>query len=520
MQSMMRMMFVAALVLSGKAGAFVVTNANDSGAGSLRQAILDANVASPECEKQTITFNIPGTGVHTIQPTSPLPPINIWTMLDGYSQPGSRANTLNDGTNAVITIELDGSLAGAGSNGLTIGYAVPLSGFCGGNSSVIDGVVINRFSGAGFDASEQPCPPRYQCEPVGAQIYGSFIGTDTTGTIARGNGVGVHLGLNSKSNIIGEAASGNGGDSTPIPLTRNIIAGNLSDGVRMESSDSTAPSQAHTIRNNYIGVDATGAKALPNNGYGVLADMGSTNEVIQSNIIAGHPTDGIRIIGGATINVQSNAIGVGIGGVALGNAGDGIHVEGGARGVAVSFGFPSLSGQGIASVAHNTGAGLYAEDEVSVDVSSGSFGSNGGLGIDLAPRGVNANDALDTDDGPNQLLNSPVLLTATFDTMIGMTTVTGTIDTTANTQNEIDLYVSDSCNPSGYGEGEGYLGFVIANTDSSGHATFSQMSYVHEGMAVTALTRRSSGVDSSFIVSEFSNCRVVGDEIFSSGFGP
>jgi hypothetical protein len=45
----------------------------------------------------------------------------------------------------------------------------------------------------------------------------------------------------------------------------------------------------------------------------------------------------------------------------------------------LGFGFPSLSASGIASVAHNTGAGLYAEDEVRVDVSSGSFGSNVGL---------------------------------------------------------------------------------------------------------------------------------------------
>ena len=90
MQSMMRMLFVVAVAVSPNAGAFVVTNTNDSGSGSLRQAILDANVASPECNQQSITFNIPGSGVHTIQPTSALPPINIWTTLDGYSQQALR----------------------------------------------------------------------------------------------------------------------------------------------------------------------------------------------------------------------------------------------------------------------------------------------------------------------------------------------------------------------------------------------------------------------------------------------
>ncbi len=45
------------------AATFTVTNTNDSGAGSLRQAILDAN-ANPGDD--TIAFNIPGSGVQTI----------------------------------------------------------------------------------------------------------------------------------------------------------------------------------------------------------------------------------------------------------------------------------------------------------------------------------------------------------------------------------------------------------------------------------------------------------------------
>jgi hypothetical protein len=520
MRRMISILFAMAAIGSTHAGAFVVTTVNDTGIGSLRQAILDANVASPECEKQTITFAIPGNGTHTIQPLSELPPFNIQIVLDGYSQAGSKANTANDGTNAVITIELDGSLAGT-SNGIVIGYAVPPTGFCSGNDSQIDGVVINRFALAGVEMSEMPCPANYSCDPVGAQIYGSFIGTDTTGTAARPNGTGVHLGLNSKSGIVGEARVGLGGNSTPLPLTRNIISGNTSNGVILESTDSNAPSLAHTIRNNLIGIDATGTHALPNGGYGVFADVGSSSEAIQNNIIAGHAADGVRIVGGSAISITYNAIGVGIGGVALGNAGDGIHVEGGAKGVTTGFGYPSLSGAGIASIAHNGGAGLYAEDDVNVDVTYGSFGSNVGLGVDLAPRGVNPNDSLDADGGPNELLNTPVLQFAAYDSSaFPPTTITGTLDTTVNTQNEIDFYVSESCDPSGYGEGEGFLGFANVTTDASGHAQFSQSFYVQPGFAVTALTRRFSTTDPGLIVSEFSNCILVGDEIFANGFGP
>src|SRR5687767_12714827 len=64
---------------------FVVTNTGDSGPGSLRQAIIDANTLfGPDM----IAFNIPGSGVHTISPLSPLPTITgTLTTIDGYTQP-------------------------------------------------------------------------------------------------------------------------------------------------------------------------------------------------------------------------------------------------------------------------------------------------------------------------------------------------------------------------------------------------------------------------------------------------
>src|ERR687884_202200 len=81
------------------AASFVVTNTNDSGAGSLRQAILDAN-NTPGAD--TITFNIPGSGVATISPDSELPNITEAVTINGYSQPGADPNTLAVGNNAVL----------------------------------------------------------------------------------------------------------------------------------------------------------------------------------------------------------------------------------------------------------------------------------------------------------------------------------------------------------------------------------------------------------------------------------
>jgi hypothetical protein len=89
------------------AATFTVTNTADSGAGSFRQALLDANAAvGPD----TIAFNIPGAGVHTITLTSLLPLITSPVFIDGYTQPGSSVNTnpMNAGINAVLQIELTG----------------------------------------------------------------------------------------------------------------------------------------------------------------------------------------------------------------------------------------------------------------------------------------------------------------------------------------------------------------------------------------------------------------------------
>src|SRR5437899_10666596 len=89
-----------------RAATFTVTNTNDSGAGSLRQAILDANAtAGPD----TIAFNIPGAGVHTITPASSLDAITDPVTIDGYTQPGASVNTDPMPTNAFLLIELDGS---------------------------------------------------------------------------------------------------------------------------------------------------------------------------------------------------------------------------------------------------------------------------------------------------------------------------------------------------------------------------------------------------------------------------
>src|SRR5262245_22323438 len=105
--------------------ALTVTTAADSGPGSLRQALLDAN-ASPGFD--TIHFAI-GSGPQTIAPSAPLPALTDSAVLDGTSQPGFAGTPL---------ITLDGSGAGNGH-----GLVLPADG-CG-----VWGLTITRFAGCG-----------------------------------------------------------------------------------------------------------------------------------------------------------------------------------------------------------------------------------------------------------------------------------------------------------------------------------------------------------------------------------
>ncbi|HXG49603.1 MAG TPA: hypothetical protein VNO52_18425 [Methylomirabilota bacterium] len=90
------LILTASLMLApeGRAAEFVVTTTANDGTGSLRQAIHDANSnAGPD----RIVFNIPGDGVHTIRATTPLPDFLEPVVIDGYTQPGSRANSRPSG---------------------------------------------------------------------------------------------------------------------------------------------------------------------------------------------------------------------------------------------------------------------------------------------------------------------------------------------------------------------------------------------------------------------------------------
>jgi hypothetical protein len=269
---------------------FTVTNTLDSGAGSLRQAILDANA---DAILDTIRFNIPGSGVQTIRPTSGVLFVGQPVVIDGTTQPGFAGTPL---------IELDGSLAGS-----VDGLAVA------GGGSTIKGLVINNFNGNGISLFNGG----------GNTVAGNYIGTDPSGTLARPNGAGVVV--FSANNTIGGTA----------PAARNVVSGNRLSGVQVVSTTATG----NLVQGNYVGMTAAGTAALANGGDGVLINGGARNNTVggtaagAGNVLSGNTFHGVQIADAGTSNnlVQGNCIGTNpAGSAALPNAGDGVLINNGA----------------------------------------------------------------------------------------------------------------------------------------------------------------------------------------------
>ncbi len=346
---------------------FVVTNTNNSGAGSLRQAILDANSSGG---LDAIAFNIAGAGPHTIQPTSALPSIAGQVSIDGFTEP----DTFITATPVVV---INGALAG-NVDGLTLDV--------GSDGSVINGLVINGFTQDGIQILNSD----------NHVITANYIGTDVTGTAEVeniGSGIDIHGGDNIsiggsiaqdgnvisgnrdhgvhikggsqfvtlQANRIGTDVTGtqdlgnrfNGvqieGDSNPVDASKNnfigvaggipnVIAGNGDTGGSASNGAGIAivgtNSSGNTIQNNYIGVASDGVTALRNTDHGIQILAGNNGNQIggtaagSGNIVIG-PTNqrGIRVLSDSN-TIQGNLVGVGLGGNTAIGSGIGLEVTG------------------------------------------------------------------------------------------------------------------------------------------------------------------------------------------------
>jgi titin len=350
---------------------YLVTNTNDSGAGSLRQAILDAN-ANPG--RDTIAFNIGGGGVRSIALASPLPTITDPVVLDATSQPGFAGNPM---------IELNGAAAGTAAEGLWLTAG----------NSVIRGLVINRFGDRGILVQNGG----------GNVIAGNYIGTDLSGRTALPNGSGIDI-ITSNNNIVGGTT---GGD-------RNLVSGNRGAGVSLYTGSSH-----NLVEGNSIGTDVSATFSV-GNGYGVgVYGTGTSANTIggtgagAGNLISGNGSnglgDGISIFQNATATlVQGNRIGIDASGThALGNAGSGVGISSSGNVIGGSQSSSNVvSGNhsyGVALLSGATG-NVIASNAIGTDVTIRSAVPNGFAGVGVT-GGANGNVIGGTSPGTGNFIS-------------------------------------------------------------------------------------------------------------------
>ena len=316
----------------------------------------------------------------------------------------------------------------------------------------------------------------------GNLVEGNYVGTDITGTNAIPNTLaGIYLPYpgGPSGNIIGGTVAG----------TRNVISGNYY-GVYLASPGTAG----NLVEGNYIGVTPDGAHPVGSAFTGVIIFAGATNNTIggtvagAGNLISGFWGYGVYISDAGTSGnlVQGNIIGADLTGTnALGNGYANVLLQLGATNNVIGG-----TGAGAGNViAFSGGAGvvLLNTNTTNNAIRGNPIFSNGGLGIDLNNDGVTANH-IGFLAGPNDLQNYPVITNAFG--YAESTIIAGTLNSLATRGFLIDVYRNAAPDPSGFGQGQFYLGTVSVTTDGAGNATFaltnSSGNYAGQYFAATA----------------------------------
>ena len=329
---------------------YVVTNTNDSGAGSLRQAILEAD---GNAGAHTITFDIPGSGVQVISPLSALPEITNSVTIDATTQPGYGGTPI---------IELNGANARSGNVDGLSANAAP--------NTTIRGLDIQGFSRYGIEI----IGPYSSGPALGIVVEDCYVGVDATGNIAAANDYGI-------------VVSGVDG----IQLANNVISGNTASGLYMSGVHGSV------IVGNFVGTNAAGADAVGNGSDGIaLIDdivnctIGGT-EIASRNVISGNHY-GLELAA-AQAMIEGNYIGTNAAGnAALANGASGIFASGNSV-VLVGGTAPGagnlISGNAGTGVDHRSDGNVVEGNRIGTDASGTyAIGNNWGVLVANASNNV------------------------------------------------------------------------------------------------------------------------------------
>jgi len=503
------------------ASTFTVTNTADSGAGSLRQAILDSDANPPPAGMTNlIQFNIAGSGVQTVALASSLPDITQPVTIDGYTEPGANANTLAIGDNAVIRIRIDG---GADQ------FERPVMRLCDSNTcglaSASDGSTIRGL------CIVQPSSGATTMLVIGSNndvVAGNFFGVDTDGVTLGGFQQPIEV-------LLGTTGATIGGTS---PATRNVIASNIGFALILADGNNML------VEGNYLGVNASGIALLGSLATGIGIEQGTGNTIggaaagagnvinatgigisvggvcanclfdtsIQGNLIGTDATgtipfntlvEAIQVaqsasttIGGSTagagnvitaqgigikigesptdIVIQGNKIGTDISGTKpLGNGGAGIDVGADSAASTTSGTIGGTNaGEGNIIAFNGTNGVVIGSGNTGWSILGNSIFSNGGLGIDLGNDGVTLNDAGDADAGANNLQNYPTISSVAIASDNSTATISGALDSTPNTDFQLQFFSNQAADANGFGQGKTLLGSIEVTTDATGAVTY------------------------------------------------
>lgn len=477
----------------GSAATITVTSTSDSGAGSLRNAISTANGTSAV---DTIQFNIPGACPQVILLSSPLPHISTGLVIDGYSQPGSAANSTPVGSNAslcVLVAAQSGTLDHAISVGGGDSVAVTIKGLgfgsafltgaltrgilvLGGSNHILQG---NQFAGDG---------------PVGLGNLGFIT-------------IGVEVGNATGTLLIG-------GNS---PAHRNVFAGTTSQGIYI-AGDPTV-----TIENNYFGLSATGTVVQGLQFAAGIQINDAANTTISNNVFAGL-SGGVQLVGSETsgTKIQNNLFGV--------NAG-GFYAPAYANNIAIQIAqgahnnqIGTLVGSTLSNrISNSTLAGVLLDlsagtgNLINLNAAYGNGSSGIGLGIDIMPIGQNPNDPLDADGGPNDGQNWPEVAESLFNPGTGMRILSGRIASTPGRNFRLDFYRATGCLSGNRAEALTFLGSTVVATASGGlNNGFGFYSVALPNTGAPAFVTATATDTTTLSTSELAPC--LAEPIFKDGF--
>ncbi len=351
---------------------FTVSNLNDSGAGSLRQAILDANAS---LGADVISFNSSLNGKIAVT-SSVLPAITDELIIDGDNRVGIEGSALS---------------AAQDNDGLAIRA---------------DNCQISNFTIEGFAGGEGIQVASSNNAISGNTIKGNrngiYFGGTATSTTVTGNSIsnnseqGVNFIENSNTNVLrSNTITANGINGVNIAATvsgitigdssnqafRNIISGNTSNGIELRGSSST-------IGLNYIGITADGSTKSTNGDSGIRVT--GNNNTIVGNTISGNTKSGIFLEATTSGNtVNKNNIGVDSNGTSAVENNNG-----------VTF-------QGANTLSNNTIAG-NTQSGVVVNQSTGTITGNY-IGLNSSGTAIPNTDGIfggaDTTIGPNNVIS-------------------------------------------------------------------------------------------------------------------